>query len=63
MTKDGSVPLAAEILAGGCVSTFNFLHTRYMKVQCAGLCGLRLLFNHRSGSRADSARVSQFFPR
>jgi len=28
MAKDGSVPLAAEILAGGCVSTFNFLHMR-----------------------------------
>ncbi|NXA62184.1 CMC2 protein, partial [Mohoua ochrocephala] len=32
-TKDGSVPLAAEILAGGCVSIFNFLHMRLMKVQ------------------------------
>lgn len=33
MTKDGSVPLAAEILAGGCVSTFNFLPMRWMNVQ------------------------------
>ncbi|RLW11338.1 hypothetical protein DV515_00001538 [Chloebia gouldiae] len=31
-TKDGSVPLAAEILAGGCVSIFNFLHMTFMKV-------------------------------
>lgn len=37
MTKDGSVPLAAEILAGGCVSIFNFLRMRYMKVQCVRL--------------------------
>lgn len=37
MSKDGSVPLAAEILAGGCVSIFNFLNLRYMKVRCVRL--------------------------
>ncbi|NXX90932.1 CMC2 protein, partial [Centropus bengalensis] len=34
MAKDGSVPLAAEILAGGCVSIFNFFHMRFMKAWC-----------------------------
>lgn len=37
MTKDGSVPLAAEILAGGCVSIFHFLHLRFMKVRSVRL--------------------------
>lgn len=37
MSKDGSVPLAAEILAGGCVSIFNFLPMRYTKEQCVRL--------------------------
>ena len=37
MTKDGSVPLAAEILAGGCVSILDFLRMRFMKMQCVRL--------------------------
>lgn len=63
-TKDGSVPLAAEILAGGCVSIFIFLHMTFVKVQFIRLTvWTKASVYHRSGSSADSARASQFFPR
>lgn len=61
MHKDGSVPLSAEILAGGCVSSFSrFLCWKAVLHICVtavnSTCVLRLLFDHRSCPRPEFPR-------
>lgn len=61
MHKDGSVPLSAEILAGGCVSSFSrFLCWKAVLHICvtagSSTCVLRLLFDHRSCPRPEFPR-------
>lgn len=58
MHKDGSVPLSAEILAGGCVSSFSrFLPWKAVPHICVtavnSTCVLRVLFDHRSCPRPE----------
>lgn len=61
MQKDGSVPLSAEIFAGGCVSILStFPHWKAVLHTCVtavtSTCGLRLLFDHRSCTRPEFPR-------